>query len=242
MTLWKSLLSAMLVLAATWSSFVAPETWAAQAKRNPAELFAELMNVGREDVTDVCEIALLGASGIAGALIGTYPANGTRYAAAVLLYHENNALEPGAAEKLMRGNAIRLVGVVDLKGPSRQIDLAERPCPGARSAIQVSQFAAPALLLEVVYRSMNTQHNLIMLTIEQYPRVVWRQMIHSVAANGAGYETVQMRLDEMAGGDTLGIALVQHALPGRDEEPYMPGPPLTLRFQLVGESYRRMDE
>ena len=107
--------------------------------------------------------------------------------------------------------------------------------------MEVSQFAVPALLLEVVYRSMNTQHNLIMLTIEQFPRVVWRQVIHSFAANGAGYETVQMRLDEMAG-DTLGIALVQHALPGRDEDPYMPGPPLTLRFQMVGESYRRMDE
>lgn len=241
MTLWKSLLSAMLALAATWSSFLALETWAAQAKRNPAELFAELMNTGREDVTDVCEIALLGAPGIAGALIGTYPAGGTRYAAAVPLYRENDALKPGAAEKLMPGNAIRLVGVVDLKGPPRQIDLTERPCPGARSAMEVSQFAVPALLLEVVYRSVNTQHNLIMLTIEQFPRVVWRQVIHSVAANGAGYETVQMRLEEMAG-DTLGIALVQHALPGRDEDPYMPGPPLTLRFQMVGESYRRMDE
>jgi len=143
-----------------------------------------------------------------------------------------------AQVELLAGQALEFLGVVDLAGTAATITLAQSACVNHEVSVQLSDMRQPALLIKVLNQTASTQESLILLSAEQQPRVIWTQAIRSQAANGAGFQTVDMRL-EAGSGNVLDIVLLQHELPDRNDRDYMPGPPLLLRFRLIDGRYEQ---
>lgn len=202
------------------------------------QVLATALGIDLNHVRTVCQIALNGASDLQAVVLGTYSVSGNERAVAVPVYPVDTAAKTRVALDLMPGQSVEFLGAFDLSRAPTAISLEARACASGGEVVEMKGLKQAALLVKVRNQSLSTQDSLILLTVERSPRLIWAQTIRSIAANGAGYETVGMRL-EAGRTNTLDLVLIQHELPARNESPYMPGPPLALRFQLINGVYKR---
>ncbi len=157
----------------------------------------------------------------------------------VAVPHPNKGTADSSTQvELLAGQRLEFLGAVDLAGNATAIALTAAACADHEAVVKLDGMKQPALLIKVLNQSTSASVSLVLLTAESKPRVIWTQTLSSQAANGAGYQTVDMRL-EANPGNALDIVLLQHELPARNDRDYMPGPPLLLRFRANNGSYEQ---
>jgi hypothetical protein len=139
-------------------------------------------------------------------------------------------------------DALEPLAVLDLNVARQTLPLAEDASVAADLAVGAGA-ASPALLLRVRrdWGGGDWQHEAVLCSLDGPPRLLWRAPTHAEGAGG-GFTTFGAELVRSAAvGGRPDIVLHQTTLPGPGEEPFMPGPPLTLRYVYDGEVYRQVE-
>lgn len=225
------------------AALLVPSEGAAQT--GAREAFASALGVAPAAVQAAEAIALGGAGPAARVrrlLLGTYRVAGKGLSALVELDRCRGRPCAARVVRLPAGRTVRPLALLDLAGaaPAGPVSLV----PGRRRGGKLEEPSSPrflALLVSVGAISADKveTETLVLVDLRDHPRLLWQETARSADAEGAGFETLELRL-EGAGGRPRTIALVQHALPRRGEQDFRPGPPRTLRFQLRSGTYRRV--
>lgn len=130
-----------------------------------------------------------------------------------------------------------VVARFDLRGSPCVVDL-----KGGRGACKQKRSAGPVLVdllrSRTVYPDGGRYDTLSLMRSGGSKQALWNLDEHKSGPDGRGFQIVKLSL--VAGQDGwLDIETVEHALPGRDDESFRPGPPLVSRYAYVQGSYVR---
>jgi len=135
------------------------------------------------------------------------------------------------------------IAVIDLQGQPLTLDLRALPASDATALRLKGTETQPALLLRAKHSldSGEQRDTLIFCSLEEPPRIFWEEVTRAIRADGGGFDSYTLDLVRPArGGKWLEIQLLQSTVPGAAETPYMPGPPLVLRYVFKGKRYQRV--
>ena len=135
-------------------------------------------------------------------------------------------------------DAVRPLAVVDLGGTGGTLPLAADADPEPAPRLR-AELAHPALLLLARrdWGGGDWQDEAILCSLTLPPRLLWREPIREHRPDGGGFDTIAAELEPADARST--IVLHQTTLPGAGDQPFMPGPPLTLRYVYDGTVYRQ---
>jgi hypothetical protein len=227
---------AVLVVTCIVGAAVMLENCNAQPRDSKVSL-AGALGIAPADVRTACDIRFESSATLGGAHVGLYARAGETRAAALLYAADSSVV--GAPVDLLPASSLEVIGVVDLAGAPRALDLQGVACP--ERPLSLAGFAAPALLVRTQDRSMDVDDTLLLVSLSAAPAVRWSEVVRSVAGNGEGYDTVSLRFERGRTAGMLDIVAVQHALPARGAAEFRPGPPLTTRFEPANGVYERVD-
>lgn len=208
--------------------------------------FAAAVGIHASDVIDVQVIPGPPTGDIQSLQLGRWSGEGGSTGALVLVRRCPDSRHGGCPREVLvipDADSLEPLAVVDLS-------VVGRPLPFGADTPTVADLAAgagaasPALLLRVRrdWGDGDWQHEAVLCRLDSPPRVLWRAPTHSVRADGGGFTTFEAELAPPARlGGRPDIVLHQTSLPGADEEPFIPGPPLTLRYAYDGEVYRQSE-
>lgn len=212
-----------------------------EARKDPVDTFALAFNVGRADVKEVSQIPLVGDSAVSHILLGIYKDVETYQSGLITIYPQMDKNYIGEIIRLIPGDSIRFVDILDLKGDPRTVHLRRKNPAGNIDEKTISVMKSPALLFNIAKESTRREDTLVLTTISRSPLIIWQETVSSIYKDGGGYETIRMQLGQ-GEGDYLEIRLIQTTLPHKREKPYMPGPPLTRKFIIKDGTYQRIEK
>jgi hypothetical protein len=215
------------------------------ARTEAREAFARALGVAPAAVQAAQEITL-GSGGHAARarslLLGTCRVAGKGLPALVELHPCRGQTCPARVVRLPAGRTVRPLALLDLAGAAPTGPVSLVPARGRVPKLEEPtspRFLALLLIIGAVSADRVATDTLVLVDLRGPPSMLWQETIRSEDAEGAGFATLEMRL-EGAAGKPRTIALLQHALPRRGDKDFRPGPPRTLRFQLRGSTYRRV--
>jgi hypothetical protein len=135
-------------------------------------------------------------------------------------------------------DALQLLAVVDLGGTGGALPLAKDAAAVSAPRLRAG-LTHPAVLLLARrdWGGGDWQDEAILCGLIRPPRLLWREPIREHRPDGGGFETFAAELEPAGPWST--IVLHQTTLPGAGDQPFMPGPPLTLRYVYDGDVYRK---
>ncbi len=210
-----------------------------EAPKDPGQAFALAFNVDPANVKEVSQIPLGDDSTVSLILLGIYKDAETYQAGLITIYTEQDKNYIGETIRLIPGDSIRFVDILDLKGVPKTIHLQRKMPAGNFDQKTIAGLKSPALLLNVTKESTPKMDTLFLTTIKRSPSILWQETVSSIYKEGGGYETIKMQL-ERGEGEYLAIRLIQTTRPHKGEKPYMPGPPLTRKFIIKDGTYQRI--
>jgi hypothetical protein len=101
---------------------------------------------------------------------------------------------------------------------------------------------SPALVVRARHKlgSGELRDTLVLLSAARTPKILLQEPSSSTMPDGSGFQTLEVSFTKPARGSMLDIALLQHSLPARGQQPFSPGPPLTLHFTYRQGAYQRV--
>jgi len=210
-----------------------------EAPKDPVDAFALAFNVNRANVKEVSQIPLGDDSTVSLILLGIYKDVKTYQAGLITIYTRQDKNYIGEVIRLIPGDSIRFVDILDLRGVPKTIHLQREMPAGNIDEKTISDLKSPALLLNITKESNPKEDTLFLTTIRRSPLIIWQETVSSIYKEGGGYRTIRMQL-EQGEGEYLEIRLIQTTRPHKGEKPYMPGPPLTRKFIIKDGTYQRI--
>jgi len=209
-----------------------------EAPNDPVQAFALAFNVDPANVKEVSQIPLGDDSTVSLILLGIYKDAETYQAGLITIYTQQDKNYFGESIRLIPGDSIRFVDILDLKGVPKTIHLQRKMPAGNIDQKTITDLKSPALLLNITKGSTPKKDTLFLTTISRSPLIIWQETVSSIYEDGGGYKTIRMQL-EQGEGEYLEIRLIQTTRPHKGEKPYMPGPPLTRKFIIKDGTYQR---
>lgn len=205
-------------------------------------IFARGLQIDRKYVVQAQRVEFTNAAGMTSLVLGIQQEGDRSSVALVPVMQCGNADCLGKALRLTSGQSAHVLDVVDIAGLAQTIDLAQpRPLQTGRNGPAVKHgHRWPALLVKSSDTSTGAVREMLsLIALRATPKLLWQTTIRSTSAESDNYETVEVRLVK-GSGEFLDLALLQQALPKKGEEPFMPGPPLTLVFRMRAGTYARV--
>ncbi|MEW6602220.1 MAG: hypothetical protein AB1499_14700 [Nitrospirota bacterium] len=209
-----------------------------EAPADPLDAFALAFNISRADVKEVGKISFGDTGTVSAILFGIYMDKEKYQSGLVTIYPRLNKNYIGEVIKLIPGDSIHFQGILDIKGVPGIVDLSRKKPADTIDGKAGSGMKSPALLLNISKESPLAEDTLFLISVNRSPSVLWQETIRSIRADGGGYKTIRMQL-EQGEDEYLAVRLIQTTLPGKGAAPYRPGPPLSRIFKIKDGTYQR---
>jgi hypothetical protein len=204
--------------------------------------FAQALDVRTEAVRDFLLLDMPPGSALSVCWLGIVDAGEDSLATLVPVSNRDGRQCPGQPLRLTMATEFISVSVIDLHERTT-MDLSQIPEKQPRVLQQCGRQSRPALLVRSRLQ-MDTsakREHMVLCSLWDKPQLLLQEETSSLLPTGGGFESYELSLTPNDDGWPL-ISILQTTVPHSGEEPFMPGPPLLMRYRYDGEMYQRVDE
>jgi len=207
---------------------------------DPKSAFAQALKASPEAISAFIAVPI-GVAGQADALwLGSHVVSGEPRSWAIAACGARPC--PGKPLSLPSASELAVAALVDLQGAPFKLDLRQIPKDPARAQPLPQKPRSPALLVRARHKldSGELRDTLVLISTAKSPKILLQEPSSSTMPDGGGFQSLELGFAKPARGAMLELALLQHSLPARGQQPFSPGPPLTLQFTHRQGAYQRV--